>query len=105
MVLPATVTVSLIPHGFTFSWIYSTLFQFQLYYFRLMCLKTLEVGVCIGPGLAFGPGPGSTDDIWVWARFGLSSNDSNQTLYKTFQALSDLFFSKEIFTVALTLCS
>jgi hypothetical protein len=39
-----------------------------------------------------GPGPGSTDNVPVWAGFGPGSNNSSQTLYRKFRAFSGHFF-------------
>jgi hypothetical protein len=52
-------------------------------------------------------GPGSTDNVRVRIGFGPGSNDSNQTLYRTFRAFSghSFFANKELFVVALILCS
>jgi hypothetical protein len=55
------------------------------------------VEVCTGPGLARPVGPGITDYVWVRVGLGPSSNDSNQTLYRTFRAFSGHFFPKEKF--------
>jgi hypothetical protein len=48
-----------------------------------------------------GPVAGSTDNVWVHAMFGLGSNDSNETLYTTFQAFSghSFFTRKRLFMV------
>jgi hypothetical protein len=42
-----------------------------------------------------GPGPGSSDNAQVLARFRPGSNDRNQTFYRTSQAFSGHFFNKE----------
>jgi hypothetical protein len=48
------------------------------------------------PGPEAGPKPGGSDNVWVRAGFRPGSNDSNQTIHRTFRALSGhSFFRKE----------
>jgi hypothetical protein len=67
----------------------------------------------MGPGLALGPlpdparGPGLGLVAQIMFRSGTASNDSNQALYRTFQAFSghSFFAKKNLFVVTLVVCS
>jgi hypothetical protein len=79
-------------------------------------VQVLNLEVCTDPGLTLGPrhdtarepGPGLVAQIMFG--FGPGSNDTNQTLYRTFRAFWNhsffFFFAKnKLFVVALILCS
>jgi hypothetical protein len=69
------------------------------------------VEVCTGPGLDLSPRPDQARGLGLGAQImfgsGPGSNDSNETLYRTFRASwgHSLFTKKKLFVVALKLCS
>jgi hypothetical protein len=63
-----------------------------------------QQAIATADGVLHGPGPGSTDNVWVRGGFGHHLNDSNHKYNRTFRALSDRsYIRKKKFVLAFVL--